>query len=667
MKTTRLHKAKEKQSQTNPFRKPLQTAIWRGVQRKLQLGRQDDRYEQEADRVADKVVHSSQPFFAPSMSRKNTPAPFNGLSEIPLAESITPVQRMQDEETVQSQPEQDEEEELLAGQEMEEEEEMVQAQTTEKEEKEEEEPQGQEEREEEEIVQGQEEEEEEELLQARGEQEQVKGQEEEEEEELLQAKSRSGQQNKTSTPFGNGAKPAGEAAPDSSFETRLKSAPEQGEKIDPSTRTQMEQGFGADFDKVHIHTGSRAVQMNKELGAAAFTHGKDIYFNEGNYNPSSREGKHLLAHELTHTIQQTGMAPLQVQMTVGDNRDLASARFAGNPVLEACLDNEQTLQAGSSGPAVSLVQQALVDAGFPLPRYGVDGIFQSETRSALIDFQRASSLSTDGVVGPSTMSALDGLFTGGAPALPPATPVVPTPTTPPVVTTETVRPAPDGTANTRTTVGVGERVRFTADTAGTWTVSNGRIIGINTGSNMVWEAPPTAASSTISITTPGGTRVLPFTVVAPDDLSMVVARNHAIPAGTAGACMITDVTVEPLNVNFGRTQWLEVPGPATNVSGYFNRFSAATIYHHPTAHYLPFNDINSGLNDHASWHSVPAPYSFGTFEWVIPNRYKIDGESDGQGRVFTHTTQAFYMFPSGSMMITKAGASVWRFLNNTVL
>ena len=44
--------------------------------------------------------------------------------------------------------------------------------------------------------------------------------------------------------------------------------------------------------------------MSSQLGAKAFTHGKDIYFNEGNFQPNTSEGKHLLAHELTHTIQQ---------------------------------------------------------------------------------------------------------------------------------------------------------------------------------------------------------------------------------------------------------------------------------------------------------------------------------------------------------------------------
>jgi hypothetical protein len=148
---------------------------------------------------------------------------------------------------------------------------------------------------------------------------------------------------------------------------------------------------------------------------------------------------------------------------------------------------------------------------------------------------------------------------------------------------------------------------------------------------------------------------------------MTVLRRHAIPDGTAGACMINDVVINPLNVNFGRTQWLEVPGPATNVTGYFTRFAADTIFHEPTDHFIPVGDDNSHLEDHAAWHGVPAPFSFGTFEWVIPNQYIIDGESAAQGRVFTNTVQAFFMFAGGTMMINKAGASVIRFINNTVI
>ena len=68
----------------------------------------------------------------------------------------------------------------------------------------------------------------------------------------------------------------------------------------------MSNAIGTDFSQVKLHTGSNAVQMNRQLGARAFTHGNDIYFNSGEYLPESQGGKQLLAHELTHVIQQNG-------------------------------------------------------------------------------------------------------------------------------------------------------------------------------------------------------------------------------------------------------------------------------------------------------------------------------------------------------------------------
>lgn len=80
-----------------------------------------------------------------------------------------------------------------------------------------------------------------------------------------------------------------------------------GSAMDKGTLTFMESRFGVDFSDVKIHTDTHAVQMSRDLNAQAFTVGHDIYFNEGKYNPTQTSGKHLLAHELTHTIQQKGL------------------------------------------------------------------------------------------------------------------------------------------------------------------------------------------------------------------------------------------------------------------------------------------------------------------------------------------------------------------------
>ncbi|MCF6358780.1 MAG: DUF4157 domain-containing protein, partial [Draconibacterium sp.] len=96
----------------------------------------------------------------------------------------------------------------------------------------------------------------------------------------------------------------------SATEQILNSSKGNGSPLNSEIQSQMEGSFGANFSGVKIHTDSTAVQLNKELGAQAFTAGKDIYFNEGKYSPDSRNGKKLLAHELTHSVQQ-GAAQVQ--------------------------------------------------------------------------------------------------------------------------------------------------------------------------------------------------------------------------------------------------------------------------------------------------------------------------------------------------------------------
>jgi hypothetical protein len=88
------------------------------------------------------------------------------------------------------------------------------------------------------------------------------------------------------------------------FEDQLSATQGQGAALSGPVRNDMEGAIGADFSGVRIHTGSQAAQMNRSLNAHAFTHGNNIYFNEGQYDTNSTAGKHLLAHELTHTIQQ---------------------------------------------------------------------------------------------------------------------------------------------------------------------------------------------------------------------------------------------------------------------------------------------------------------------------------------------------------------------------
>ena len=79
-----------------------------------------------------------------------------------------------------------------------------------------------------------------------------------------------------------------------------------GQPMPEALRSQMESGFGADFSGVRLHTDSKAADLSRGIQAKAFTYGNDIYFNRGQYQPYSAAGQHLIAHELTHVVQQSG-------------------------------------------------------------------------------------------------------------------------------------------------------------------------------------------------------------------------------------------------------------------------------------------------------------------------------------------------------------------------
>lgn len=90
------------------------------------------------------------------------------------------------------------------------------------------------------------------------------------------------------------------------IEQRLAGGRGSGTALSAETRAVMEPAFAADFSDVRVHADAEAAQISRQLTADAFTHGQDIYMAEGRYDPDTDDGKHLLAHELTHVVQQTG-------------------------------------------------------------------------------------------------------------------------------------------------------------------------------------------------------------------------------------------------------------------------------------------------------------------------------------------------------------------------
>ena len=100
------------------------------------------------------------------------------------------------------------------------------------------------------------------------------------------------------------------------------------------------------------------------------------------------------------------------------------------------------------------------------------------------------------------------------------------------------------------------------------------------------------------------------------------------PAGTAGAGMQLEVRIAPRNVSFGFTEMLEVPGPATGITGYFVGWAAAgnPTAHHPNPRFTHIRlDNIVALHDHAFGSGFPPPWSAGNLHWTIPNNYRRTG------------------------------------------
>ena len=218
------------------------------VQTKLTIGKPGDKYEQEADKVSDQVMNMSQP-----VQRQE-----QGEEAMQMKPEIQR-QEMGEEEEAQAKPLANVISPLVQRQEMPEEAQMK--------------PE----------IQRQEEGEEEEAQMKPEIQRQEEGEEEE-----VQAKS----DNSTASSEG--------------LEQQLGNSKGGGSPLSDEARSFMEPRFGTDFSDVKVHTDSSSVQMNQDIQAQAFTHGQDIYFNSGKYSPDTNEGKSLLAHELTHVVQQRG-------------------------------------------------------------------------------------------------------------------------------------------------------------------------------------------------------------------------------------------------------------------------------------------------------------------------------------------------------------------------
>lgn len=146
---------------------------------------------------------------------------------------------------------------------------------------------------------------------------------------------------------------------------RLYATKGSGEPLPNNAKSEMEAGFGSDFSNVRIHTDTSSTNLSRSLNAMAFTHGSDIYFNSSKFETQSHEGKKLLAHELTHVIQQSHKIEKTIMRTV----DEASVEAEYNQWAE---DNQRTKDKTHAEFPLSVwefIQPQIVDFTMkPLPK-----------------------------------------------------------------------------------------------------------------------------------------------------------------------------------------------------------------------------------------------------------------------------------------------------------
>ena len=131
---------------------------------------------------------------------------------------------------------------------------------------------------------------------------------------------------------GAGILPDGRAHPD--VESAISQTRGGGQKLDDGSREKVGGQIGDSLDDVRVHTDDHANALASSVSARAFTTGSDIYFAKGEHNPGSSDGQQLLAHELTHVVQQRGAStsgPLTVSQP-GDALENEAEATAGDVV-----------------------------------------------------------------------------------------------------------------------------------------------------------------------------------------------------------------------------------------------------------------------------------------------------------------------------------------------
>jgi hypothetical protein len=172
-----------------------------------------------------------------------------------------------------------------------------------------------------------------------------------------------------------------------------------GRPLDAQTRAFMEPRFSHDFSRVRVHTDAKAAESARAVNALAFTVGQNIVFGAHQYAPSSAQGRRLLAHELTHTLQQAGSAhSMMPSLRIGPaddaherEADAQAARVVGTGVVNTAqapaFSAAQSLQrqkGGTDKPAKAQPTSCMKEAAESKFSRGNDDLRECQYETALI-------------------------------------------------------------------------------------------------------------------------------------------------------------------------------------------------------------------------------------------------------------------------------------------
>jgi len=372
-----------------------------------------------------------------------------------------------------------------------------------------------------------------------------------------------------------------------------------GKPLPEGLKSELETKLGVDLGELRVHDDAQAAEQARTHDALAFAQGKNVYFAEGKYDPSSSEGRELIAHEATHVAQQRGGGSGSGVSAPGSAVEREADRVAG---------------AFAAGMAPGAREYAITERA-----------------------------------GAGTISRKDPA--GAAPAK--------------AITLKSTTTAKASGGTDRSTVGVGEEVKFEAEggETGDWTASGGTP-ATGSGPSLLWSAPGKPGQFTIKLKTKDGEGRKDVSVIAPSGVKFTHA-GAIEPQSTRhiGAGMWLAMQLDPLNVSFTKATIKEKPGPAHGVSGYFAR-AGKDLKHEPATEGNAVLDENKlKLKDQAFLKDDPGdlwprPVGVGSFSWDIPYLYSAGDATDVPFAIVRQTMGI--VDSQGTVTVTKGTASASR-------